>query len=126
MIYSTLLAVVLATLSSSVSGELAPEYRSAPKAYVTGEIIVKDPKAYEDYKAAIASTAARFGGRYLVRGGKVETIEGDSPRGRVVIIEFDSFEKAMAFEHAPETLAASSIRHRAAQSRLFVVEGAPQ
>ena len=121
-----LLTAAIATFSTSVSGALAPSPRPAPKAYVIGEIIVKDPKAYEVYKAAIASTAARFGGRYLVRGGKVETIEGDSPRGRVVIIEFDSFEKAMAFEHAPETLAASAIRHRAAQSRLFVVEGAPQ
>ena len=124
MKYLILLTAVIATLSISVSGAPAP--RAAPKAYVIGEIIVKDPKAYEDYKAAITLTAARFGGRYLVRGGKVETIEGDSPRGRVVIIEFDSFEKAMAFEQAPETLAASAIRHRAAQSRLFVVEGAPQ
>ncbi len=95
---------------------------AAPKAYVVVEIIVTDPVVYEDYKAAIAPLAAKYGGRYLVRAGRVEAIEGAPPTGRVVLFEFSSFEQAMAFERAPETVAASELRHRSAKSRIFVVE----
>ena len=96
---------------------------AAPKAYVVVEITVTDPVVYEDYKAAIAPLAVKYGGRYLVRAGRVEAIEGSPPTGRVVLFEFPSFEQAMAFERAPETLAASELRHRSAKSRIFVVEG---
>ena len=96
---------------------------AAPRAYVIVEISVTDPVVYEDYKAAIAPLAAKFGGQYLVRAGRTETIEGAPPAGRVVIFEFPSFDRAMAFERAPETLEASKLRHRSAKSRIYVVEG---
>ncbi len=96
---------------------------AAPKAYVVVEITVTDPVVYEDYKAAIAPLAEKYGGRYLVRAGRVEAIEGAPPTGRVVLFEFPSFDQAMAFERAPETLAASKLRQRSAKSRIFVVEG---
>ncbi|MCA1653965.1 MAG: DUF1330 domain-containing protein [Sphingomicrobium sp.] len=95
------------------------------KAYVIAEIVVKNPVAYETYKAAIGALVRKFKGTYLVRGGDVaEVVDGPPPQGRVVVIEFPSLAAAEAFEHAPETLEASKIRHSSAVSRLYVVEGA--
>ena len=121
MKYLIVFTAVIATLSTSVSGAPAP--RPAPKAYVIVEITVTDPVVYEDYKAAIAPLAAKFGGKYLVRAGRTETIEGEPPTGRVVVFEFPSFNQAMDFEHAPKTLEVSKLRHRSAKSRIYVVEG---
>ena len=102
---------------------LASGATAAPKAYVVVEVSVTDPVIYENYKAAIAPLAVKYGGRYLVRAGRTEAIEGEPPTGRVVLFEFPSFEQAMAFERAPDTLKASELRHRSAKSRIFVVEG---
>ena len=76
--------------------------------------------------ASIASRRIvdRFGGTYLVRGGRTLQIEGAEPSGRVVVIAFPSLSAAQAFESAPESLAAAAIRHRTATSRIYVVEGA--
>jgi uncharacterized protein (DUF1330 family) len=102
---------------------LASGATAASKAYVVVEITVTDSAVYEAYKAAIAPLAEKYGGRYLVRAGRVEAIEGAPPNGRVVLFEFPSFDQAMAFERAPETLQASKLRHRSTKSRIFVVEG---
>ena len=112
-------AIVIAVLALPMAGGAM----AAPKAYVVVEISVTDPVVYEDYKAAIAPLAAKYGGRYLARAGRTEAIEGEPPKGRVVLFEFPSFDQAMAFERAPDTLKASELRHRSAKSRIFVVEG---
>ena len=95
-----------------------------PPAYIVAEIQVTDPTGYPEYLAAISPVVAKFGGRYLVRAGKTQQVEGSEPNGRIVIIEFPSFTAARSFEEAPESLAAANIRHRTATSRIFVVEGA--
>ncbi|MGO8973713.1 MAG: DUF1330 domain-containing protein [Steroidobacteraceae bacterium] len=98
----------------------------SPKAYVVAEINVTDPEAYKSYVAAVAPVVARFGGKYLVRGGQTISIEGAPPSGRVVVIEFDSLAAARTFEDSADYAAVSPIRHKAAQSRVFLVEGAAQ
>lgn len=95
-----------------------------PPAYVVAEIAVTDPTGYREYLAAISPVVAKFGGVYLARAGKARQVEGPEPNGRIVIIKFPSFAAARSFEEAPEYLAAASIRHRTATSRIFVVEGA--
>lgn len=94
-----------------------------PYAYVVAQVDVKDPAAYEEYRAQVPATIAKFGGEYLVRGGKVETLEGDPPLGRVVILRFASVEQAKAWYHSPEYAGPLAIRHRAAVSRSMLVEG---
>jgi uncharacterized protein (DUF1330 family) len=84
------------------------------------------PKAYKSYVAAVAPVIAHFGETYLVRGGQTISIEGAPPSGRVVVIEFDSLAAARTFEDSADYAAVSPIRHKAAQSRVFLVEGAPQ
>lgn len=94
-----------------------------PYAYVVAQVDVKDPDAYEEYRAQVPATIARYGGEYLARGGKVETLEGEPPLGRVVILRFESVEQAKAWYNSPEYAGPLAIRHRAAVSRSMLVEG---
>ena len=57
-------------------------------AYIIADIQVTDPVAYDDYRPLAAASIARFGGRFIVRGGKVDLLEGEPQPERIVIIEF--------------------------------------
>ncbi|MCS7088118.1 MAG: DUF1330 domain-containing protein [Thermoflexales bacterium] len=94
-------------------------------AYVIADIEVLDPVEYEEYKRLATPTVAQFGGRYIVRGGTVEVIEGDWEPRRVVVIEFPTLEQARAWYHSEAYARARAIRHRTARSRLILVEGLP-
>jgi len=92
-------------------------------AYVLVDIDVHDPGRYEGYKALAAPTVALYGGRYLVRGGQVEVLEGEWPTARFVILEFPDVGRAKAWLESDEYRDARSIRHATATSRMIVVEG---
>jgi uncharacterized protein (DUF1330 family) len=96
---------------------------AVPKAYVIAEIAVTDPEAYKAYIAAVGPVVAHFGGEYRVRGGQVVPLEGEPPKGRIVVIEFESLVVARAFEDSAEYAAVARLRLRAATSRVFLVEG---
>jgi uncharacterized protein (DUF1330 family) len=91
-------------------------------AYLIVEVDVKDPDTFKRYAAAIPETLAPFGGRIIVRGGKIDVLEGTEPK-RVVVIAFDSMEKARGWWDSPAYAAIKSIRHSSAETRLFFVEG---
>jgi uncharacterized protein (DUF1330 family) len=92
-------------------------------AYVLVQVEVTDPVRYEDYKAMVPPSIAKFGGRFLVRGGKTHTMEGDwSPR-RLVVVEFPSVEQAKAWWNSPEYAAAKALRQATSQSELIIAEG---
>ena len=94
-------------------------------AYVIVDVEVRDPEAYRDYTQAVPATLEPFGGRFIVRGGAVETLEGDWRPQRVVVIEFPSVEQAKAWHASPEYQAILPLRHRHARTNfLAVVEGA--
>jgi uncharacterized protein (DUF1330 family) len=117
-----LLSVMTAGALYGTPVHAQPAHASA-KAYVIAEITVRDPGAYEKYKTIIKPLVEKYGGHYLVRAGRVEGVDGVAPSGRVILLEFPSFAAAEAFEKSPENLAAATIRHKAAKSRLFIVEG---
>ena len=94
-----------------------------PKAYVIAEVEVRDAVAYEDYKSAVVPIVAQFGGRYIVRGGRIESVEGSDPSGRMVVIEFPDFTAAQAFLKSEEYRPVADIRHKTATSRIMIVEG---
>jgi uncharacterized protein (DUF1330 family) len=98
----------------------------APKGYVVAEISVTDPEAYKQYAATVLPIAAKFSGKYLVRGGQTVAVEGDPPSGRIVVIEFDSLAAARSFEESPDYQAIAPLRRKAAHSRVFLVEGTAQ
>ena len=69
----------------------------AAPAYILVEMNITDPERYKEYMAKAPACVKAFGGEYLVRGGKRETLEGDWQPHRVAMLRFPSFEKAKAF-----------------------------
>ncbi len=92
-------------------------------AYILLNIDVTDPERYADYAKLAPGTVAQYGGRYLARGGRAETLEGSIPAKRVVVLEFDSADQAKAWLNSPEYSAAKAIRHSASTSSVLLVEG---
>ena len=92
-------------------------------AYVIAEIAVHDQEIYEQYKPAAAASVVAHGGTYKVRGGSVDSLEGDPVVGRVVVLEFPSFEAAQNWYRSEDYRAALPLRQEAADSRVFIVEG---
>lgn len=92
-------------------------------AYLIAQADVTDPAAYETYKRLAQDAIAAYGGRYLVRGGRAEILEGDPTPRRVVVVEFDSFEQAKRFYDSPEYRAARDARRTAAAMTMTLVEG---
>ena len=93
-----------------------------PKGYWIARIDVHDMEAYKKYIAANAGPISAYGGRFLVRGGKSEEREG-THRQRVVVIEFDSFEKAKACYESPEYQAAIKLRQPVSDGDALIIEG---
>jgi uncharacterized protein (DUF1330 family) len=92
-------------------------------AYLIAEVDVTDPAAYEEYRKQVPPIIAKYGGRYLVRGGKVESKEGGWTPPRFVIVEFPSMEQARRFYDSPEYAPVLAIRKKASRSRLILAEG---
>jgi uncharacterized protein (DUF1330 family) len=92
-------------------------------AYIIVEVEVKDPEKYEDYKKLTPASLEPYGGKFIVRGGKAELIEGDEKPNRIVILEFENSEKAKAWWNSPLYNEAKKIRHAAAKSRMILVDG---
>jgi uncharacterized protein (DUF1330 family) len=93
-------------------------------AYLIARVNVTDPQAYEGYKKLAAEAIAKHGGRYLARGGLTATLEGEEESRRVVIVEFESLDRAKAFYDSPEYQKAIAARKGAATGQFVVVEGA--
>ncbi len=92
-------------------------------AYIVVEVEVRDEDQYEDYKRMVPPTLAPYGGRFIVRGGAVETLEGEWSPQRVVIVEFPSVEQAKAWWGSEEYAEAKALRQATADTRMIVVAG---
>jgi uncharacterized protein (DUF1330 family) len=94
-------------------------------AYLLAEVEVHDPETYATYTAQTPGVIERHGGRFIVRGGAAESLEGAAPAGRLVVIEFPDLAAARRFYDSPDYQAIVGIRHQAATSRVILVEGHP-
>ncbi|MDQ3919832.1 MAG: DUF1330 domain-containing protein [Acidobacteriota bacterium] len=92
-------------------------------AYVVVEIEVLDAERYEDYKRMVPPSLAAYGGKFLVRGGAVETLEGDWSPKRFVIVEFPSVERAKEWWASAEYAEAKALRQATARTQMIVVGG---
>jgi uncharacterized protein (DUF1330 family) len=92
-------------------------------AYLIARVNVTNPDAYESYKKLAAKAIEQYGGRYMARGGRTVTLEGDEESARVVIVEFSSVEQAEKFYRSPEYTKAIEARSGAATGQFVVVEG---
>lgn len=93
-----------------------------PKGYIIAHITVRDPEDYKEYVIKDTPVLQGLGGRFIVRGGQSEAVEG-SLFERHVVIEFPSYEAALKAYHDPEYQAVADIRRRSADSAIVVVEG---
>ena len=119
-----LVLAVLAGVIIGVAGMAihAQQTKTAP-GYVVAEVDVHDAATFAKYGAKVPDTLKPYNAHYLVRGGKIEGVEGAAPKDRFVIIAFDSAEKARAWENSAAYEAIKPIRHSSATSRVFIVEG---
>lgn len=92
-------------------------------AYVINDMEITDPVVFEQYRQLTPSTVAQYGGRFIVRGGAIEPLEGDWLPQRLVILEFPSAEQARAWINSPEYAPARSLRQASSHSSIILVEG---
>jgi uncharacterized protein (DUF1330 family) len=93
-------------------------------AYVVGEIEVTDPATYEEYRKQVPAVVTKYGGRFIVRGGKAEALEGGWAPKRFVALEFPSMEQARKWYGSPEYAPLIALRQKASRGKLILVEGA--
>jgi uncharacterized protein (DUF1330 family) len=124
LVLAVLVGVSIGILSGiSIRGQQV----ATPPGYLIAEAEITNPAALEKYGEKLAETLAPFHHHFVVRTSKVQALEGDPPKGRIVVIAFDSAEKARAWYDSPAYAAIRPIRQSAAKSRVFIVEGvAPQ
>ena len=92
-------------------------------AFVINDMQVTDPQLFDEYRKLSPPTVAQYGGKFLARGGRTETLEGTwSPR-RLVILEFPSMAGAQAWLESPEYAPLRTLRQRASNSNIVLVEG---
>lgn len=92
-------------------------------AYVIVDVDTRDPHRYEEYKAMAQDTVKEFGGRYVVRGGKMKVVEGDWRPTRLVVLEFESYERALEWWESESYAPAKALRQSLSATDMVVVDG---
>ena len=92
-------------------------------AYIVAELTITDPDGFEEYREGVPATVERYGGRYIVRGGKLEALEGEWQPRRLSVLEFPTAEQAKAWWSSEEYRELKALRQRAAKTNMLVVEG---
>jgi uncharacterized protein (DUF1330 family) len=92
-------------------------------AYVIVDIEVTNAAGYADYKELAPAAVAQYGGKYLARGGKTETLQGEWKPNRLVILQFPSSEQAKSWLNSPEYAPALALRNKYARSQMVVIDG---
>lgn len=92
-------------------------------AYLIADLEVTNPAEFDEYRKGVPATIAQYGGKYLVRGGALESLEGGWSMKRVVILEFPSMAQAKAWYTSPEYKDLLAMRLRSTKSKAVLVEG---
>jgi uncharacterized protein (DUF1330 family) len=116
---------VLIGIAIGIAGATAIHARQVKVApgYVIAEVEVTDLPTMQKYGEKMPETLAPFNHHYLIRSSKIQALEGEPPKGGIVVIAFDSVEKAREWYDSPAYEAIKPIRQSAAKSRIFIVEG---
>jgi uncharacterized protein (DUF1330 family) len=119
--YSVAVALVAGVALGSL-GTRAVTAQPSPAGFFVADVDVTNPDEFNKYAAGVPATIEKYGGHYVVRGGKTESLEGPPP-SRVVVTAFKSAADAKRWYTSPEYSALRPIRERSAKSRAFIVEG---
>jgi uncharacterized protein (DUF1330 family) len=120
--YKLSLAVFVGVLIGVAGGTIHAQQAKTPPGYVVAEVAVTDPATMQKYGEKVPETLAPFNHHYVVRSDKTQSLEGEPPHG-IVVIAFDSVEKAREWYDSPAYAAIRPLRQSAAKSRIFIVEG---
>ncbi len=92
-------------------------------AYIIVDVTITNPEEYEAYKLLTPDSITAYGGRFIVRGGATETLEGDWHHGRIIVLEFPTTERAKTWWASAAYATAKAIRQRTANTNMILVEG---
>jgi uncharacterized protein (DUF1330 family) len=92
-------------------------------AYIIVDVSISDHEEYEEYKKLTPAAISDYDGKFIVRGGHTETLEGNWNPERIVVLEFPTFERAKEWWNSDVYSAAKAIRHRSAKTKMIVTEG---
>jgi len=92
-------------------------------AYVIVEIDIVDPAGYEEYKKLAGATVEKYGGKYVVRGGRTEVLEGHWKPKRIVVLQFESAQRAKDWLNSEQYREPRKMGHRTARTNMILVEG---
>jgi uncharacterized protein (DUF1330 family) len=92
-------------------------------AYLISDLTVLDDEAFQNYRTRAAEAIAKYGGRYLARGGEIQTLEGTWNPGNIVVAEFPSLDQARAWYRSPEYAQVLGFRDKALSRNLIFVDG---
>lgn len=124
-----IVAAPVAAIALALSiGAAAQQPAGAPirtPAYYVADYEATIPGAIKPYSEQVESTFKPYGGRFIVRGGQLLPLEGVAPKGRMIVIEFDSLERAQAWYHSPGYEKLKPIRWAAGNTNVYIVEGVP-
>jgi uncharacterized protein (DUF1330 family) len=120
---ATVLAVGVVLVVAANVISVARQAGQPPRAYLLVQVDVTNSERYGEYTKLSPEIIAKYGGRFLARGGRTATLEGPPARGRVVVVEFPSFDAAQRFYDSPEYVAARKVREGAASMQMIAVEG---
>jgi uncharacterized protein (DUF1330 family) len=110
-------------LALGAMGSQIVNAQKAAAGYFVGEVLeVSNQDQYAQYAASVTKTIEQYGGHYLVRGGKTQSLEGNEPK-RIVVLRFDTMVDAQKWYDSPEYSAIKPIRDSASTARAFLVEG---
>lgn len=125
--YKLLVGIVAGVLvGAAVNNAIHGQQVKTPPVYLISEAdAITDPTGIKEYGAKVLETLTPFSGHYhfVVRGGKTESLDGDTPPKGIVVIAFDSSEQARAWYNSPAYAAIRPIRLAAVKGRMFIVEG---
>ena len=92
-------------------------------AFIIVQISVRDAREYEEYKLLTPASLENYGGKFVVRGGETETLEGSWKPERLVVLQFPTAQKARDWWNSPEYAAAKKLRQRVAETEMILVQG---
>jgi len=123
--YQKVSLAVLAGVSIGIAGAklISAQQVKTPPGYVIAEVEVTDPATMQKYVDKISETLAPFNHHYVVLSEKIQALEGEPPKSGIVIIAFDSAEKAREWYDSPAYSAIRPFRQSSTKSRLFIAEG---
>ena len=99
------------------------KFQNMKKGYLIVRINIKNAELFQQYPPLSTKAVEKFGGKYLIRGGTFDVVEGEWPAERTTVVEFENFKKAKEFYNSLEYNKAKNVRQKSADTDFILIEG---